>query len=287
MTPPGYPADEGDRIPEGLPGAGYFEVSSGGDRLPGVEHRERWPGAIVFEDERILPGGHAVSPHRTDPEMPRRSPEGQGLCLNCHDPHGTPYFDLLVAPYGPIGGWKDPGPPQAYALCFQCHGRSGPPGMDQENQWIEDYYDMSLQGDDTAGHAIRLSSDSALSWPGYVRRGDRLPCYDCHNPHGSRGYDGAHPNAFLLSDQRPGWSGLTDTRTDPEQNRRFCFGCHIPSDGVPGSQTVEGIVMNTIPDEVPEHASTATEGCFSCHGSAYDGPLSFNVHHPRIPENDR
>jgi hypothetical protein len=283
-TPPGYPADEADRIPEGLPGAGYFEVNAGGRRVPGVLHRERWPGAIVFEDDRILGDGRYVSPHRSDANMPRRDPGGRGMCLNCHDVHGSENaFDILVDTYSSIAGWTDPGPPAAYALCFRCHGRRGPAGMRQENRWIEDYYDEALQGSGTAGHQIRLSAKSALSWPSTVRKGDRLPCYDCHNPHGSRGNDGSHPNAFLISDQRDSWSDLTATASDPLQNRRFCLGCHIPSDGMPGSVTVEGIVMNAIPAGVPEHATASWEGCFRCHGGDYSSATAHNVHHPRIP----
>ncbi|MFH1573116.1 MAG: hypothetical protein ABIG68_03990, partial [Acidobacteriota bacterium] len=172
--PPGYPADESDRIPEDLPGAGYFEVNAGGTRAPGVELRERWPGAMVYESDRMLAGNHYVSPHRSDPDMPLTDDRGRGLCLNCHNPHGTEnLFDILVDRYDGIAGWEGPEPPAAYRLCFRCHGHDGPPGMEIANQWIEDYYDEGLQGDGTAGHAIRLSPKSALSWPGSVRKGDR------------------------------------------------------------------------------------------------------------------
>ena len=117
-----------------------------------------------------------------------------------------------------------------------------------------------------------------VGWPGGLA-GDMLPCYDCHNPHGSQGNSRAEPNAYALSDQRPGWSGLTATQSDPEQSRRFCFGCHVPADGVPGSQVVEGIVMNTLSDLEP-HRSTAVQGCFECHGNDYSGPTALNVHNP-------
>jgi hypothetical protein len=249
-----------------------------------VELRDRWPGAAVFEQGRTLIGDHYASPHRSDPDMPRKDEEGRGLCLNCHDPHGSVnQFDILVDRYEAIGGWEGPSAPPEYRLCFDCHGRDGPAGMRTENRWIEDYYDEGLQGDGMAGHQIRLSPKSALSWPSSVRVGDRLPCYDCHNPHGSQGYNRAEPNAFLISDQREGWSGLVATTTDPEQNRRFCLGCHIPSDGIPGTIIVHGIVMNTIPSGVDEHASASWAGCFDCHGGSYATARDHNVHHPRIP----
>lgn len=100
------------------------------------------------------------------------------------------------------------------------------------------------------------------------------------NPHGSQGYNALGPNAFLISDERPGWDNLTDTLADPIQNRRFCLGCHIDSDGIPGSNVVNGIVMNTL-SAVPGHQSVDMEGCGTCHGDDYSSSTSFNVHHPR------
>lgn len=277
--PTNYPLEEGDRMPPTEPDPGYFEANTGGARRVGVELRGRWPGEETYTNATVTPSGRYVSPHAQDPDMPRRDAFGEGMCLNCHDPHGKDaQRDLLVARYDGIGGAGTSAPPAEYRLCFSCHGSDGPTGMDPENRFIEDYYDSALNGQ-RAGHRIRKNRHIALSWPPHVQAGDKLPCYDCHNPHGSRGNNGVAPNAFLLSDQRPGWSGLTDTMNDPAQARRFCLGCHIPADGVPGSLTVEGIVMNTLPDEV-EHFSNRTRGCTECHGRDYSGPTSNNVHNP-------
>jgi cytochrome c553 len=227
----------------------------------------------------VSPDGHWISPHAQDPDMPRRDASGEGLCLNCHDPHGTVGTrDLLVLAYGGIGGHGAAGPPAEYRLCFSCHGADGSAGIDPENRLVEDWYDAGLNGD-RAGHAIRKNPAVALSWPAHVQVGDRLPCYDCHGPHGSRGNDGVRPNAYLISDERPGWSGLLDTRNDPDQARRFCLGCHIPSDGIPGSQSVEGIVMNTL--SVREaHGTSSTGSCYDCHGRDTTSPTGNNVHNP-------
>jgi predicted CXXCH cytochrome family protein len=276
--PRNYPLGENDRIPEPAPDAGYFEANTGGTRRAGVDLRGRWPGELAYTSPTVTGSGHFVSPHAQDPDMPRREPGGDGLCLNCHNPHGTAARDLLVARYGGIGGHAAVGPPAEYALCFRCHGQGGPAGMDYANKLIADFYDAGLNGE-RAGHQIRKNHDIALSWPAYVRVGDMLPCYDCHSPHGSEGNDRVRPNAYVLSDQRPGWSGLTDTINDAAQCRRFCLGCHIPADGVPGSQTVEGIVMNTLPDEEP-HFSADPRSCYDCHGRDYSNPTGFNVHHP-------
>jgi len=278
--PANYPADEASRIPEGFPDAGYFEYNSGGAKIYGVQYRNRWPGAQVYDNPGVATGMHYFSPHRNDTDMPRLDPEGRGSCLNCHNAHGSENpFDMLVSEYRGIGGFDEPMAPSRYQLCFDCHSTFGPPGMESESRSIADYYDSAMNADGTAGHQIQMNPDVAISWPSHVRVGDKLPCYDCHNPHGSRGYNGEGPNAFLLSDERPGWSNLIDPRNNPDDNRRFCLGCHIPSDGAPGSQTVEGIVMNAIPDE-DGHRSTDMRGCSHCHGRDYTTSNSFNVHHP-------
>jgi predicted CXXCH cytochrome family protein len=281
-VPFGYPAQETDRVPDGSPHAGYFEYSSGEGKITGVNNRKRWPGMVTYSDTRTFGTGQFYSPHRNDPDMPVRDPDGNGLCGNCHNPHGTMNpFDMLKGTYQEIGGAEEVRPPTNYELCFQCHGPDGPIGMDEESRRIADFYDSRINHDDKVGHQIRLSKKSALSWPSHVEKGDKLPCYDCHNSHGSMGNDGVQPNGFLISDQRPGWSGLTDTLNDPIQNRRFCFGCHIPADGIPGSQSVEGIVMNTIPNR-REHRSDGSTSCYECHGNDYSSPNANNVHHPDI-----
>lgn len=276
--PLNYPLRESDRIPEGAADAGYFEANTGGVRRPGVEWRGRWPGEFAYSNPQLLPDGRFVSPHAHDPDMPRRDARGEGSCLECHDAHGTPYPDLLRDAYGPTGGSGELGPPTRYRLCLRCHGADGPTGMEISGRTIEDYYDSGLNGDH-AGHQIRKNPRIALSWPAHVRIGDKLACSECHGVHGSRGHDGVRPNGSLLSDQRPGWSGLDNTRKDPEQARRFCLGCHIASDGVPGTQSVAGIVLNTLSDATA-HRSTSAQTCYDCHGRDYGGPTSFNVHNP-------
>ena len=281
QMPINYPADEASRIPTGFPDAGYFEYNAGGSKIWGVEYRNRWPGEAVYENTaHVSVGSGWFSPHRNDPDMPRIDPEGSGSCLNCHYPHGSNNpFDMLVGTYRGIGGSTDVTYPSQYGLCFQCHSNFGAPAMEPTGKLIADFYDSSINPDGRAGHQIRMNPQVAISWPSHIRQGDKLPCYDCHNPHGSRGYDGAGPNAFLISDERPGWANLADTRADPVQSRTFCLGCHIPSDGAPGSIQVEGIVMNAISD-VPGHHTIDMQGCYECHGADYTTSNAENVHHP-------
>ena len=284
----GYPANEGlleagisHRWPEGIIGyeyAGYFECNNGSTRKAGLNYRSRWPGAEVYRNLNY-------SPHGNDENMPLKDnvTDGKGLCLNCHDPHGgTNPFDMLKKPYLNIGGAEEPegAAPSNYQLCFDCHSTSNPEGMEEKNKHIAGYY--SISGDPTSGHQIGGSTGAvSLPLPDHVASGDKLPCYNCHNPHGSQGHDG-HPNAHLLSDQREGWNGLTDTLNDPNQCRRFCFGCHVPSDKYPadwGSPTVEGIEMAAITSRTV-HESTSRQSCHNCHGRDYSSSSSYNVHHP-------
>ncbi len=280
QQPSGYPAQEQDRLPEFSSAPGYFETNAGGQRIPGVLRRVRWAGMLVYEDPRAAANGHFYSPHRNDADMPLQDDDGTGLCRNCHDPHeGASDHDLLKAVYQPWGGDWSGRASVRMAACLDCHGPSGPIGMDEPNRAIADYYDNGINNDSRAGHQIRRNPAIALSWPSYMRAGDPLPCFDCHNPHGSRGGDGVSPNTFLISDQRPDWKGLVDTRTNPAESRAFCLGCHIPADGVPGSITVDGIVMNSLSSD-DAHYANSPRGCFECHGADYSTPTSDNVHHP-------
>lgn len=274
QKPTGYPAKEDDRMPINSTYPGYFEYNSGGVKIKGIENRKRWPGELVYENPGLTAEGKYYSPHRSDPDMPRRDNNGAGMCVNCHNPHGTRNpFDMLDTAYLNIQGAFVSTAPQNYVLCFKCHSSGGPAGgLDPENKRIVDYYDKSINNDEQAGHQFQSSY-------GYVRKGDQFPCYDCHNPHGSAGNDGLHPNAYLLSDQRAGWSGLDSIKTSSSQVRRFCFGCHKSSDGQ-GGGTVEGVTLGQLPNEVPEHVFAATTHCYDCHGRDYSSSTSYNIHHP-------
>ncbi|MEW5702008.1 MAG: cytochrome c3 family protein [Candidatus Zixiibacteriota bacterium] len=262
----GYPAQEEDRFPDQHPYHGYFEANSGGDRTSGSNNRVRWPGRLIWENL-------TYSRHYASPAMPRLDGTGRGACLNCHDPHnGAGPYGQLTKAYGPIAGAATNGAPPEYALCFNCHGPNGPSGMSPESRRIADLYSRTATGSSRAGHAIDETR-------GAVKKGDRLPCYDCHNAHGSMGSDGQHPNAFLLSDQRPGWYGLTAIRTDSVQVRRFCTGCHAYPDLSGSGGMVEGVRPKTLPNEYP-HRSYETKHCYDCHGRDYASPGGFNVHNP-------
>jgi predicted CXXCH cytochrome family protein len=261
----GYPAQAGDRLPPATPWQGYFEANSAGIEAHGVNEQVRWPGQAIWENP-------SFSAHAYDADMPIEDDMGRGACKNCHNVHeGATPFDLTIDSAGPISAAA--GPPSAYRLCLGCHSTAGPSGMNPEGRLIADFYDNSnADASAAAGHAFKTPHGS-------IQAGSKLPCYDCHNPHGSAGSNGLEPNAFLLSDERPGWYGLTDIRNDAAQVRRFCNGCHPFSDGV-GGAPVEGVMLSPLPDNEEAHRSTSFQHCYDRHGSDYGSPQGRNVHSP-------
>jgi hypothetical protein len=263
----GYPAQESDRLPIGSSDPGYFEFNSGGLRIPGIQNRVRWPGRNVWEDP-------LHSPHYADQDMPILDFYGYGSCRNCHNPHGTDApHDMLDTTYAGIVGSQTGALPENYALCLHCHNVNGPVNMDDTSLTIAYYYDRSINPGRRSGHGVS-------SGGGYVPSGSRLPCFDCHNPHGSQGNSGLGGNAYLLSDQRRGWYGLTDIKNDNDQVRRFCFGCHPPADKTLPTEPVEGLSLEALPQNVEAHNSSSLTHCYECHGGDYSTPTSHNVHNP-------
>ena len=262
----GYPAQESDRMPQGSPDPGYFEYNNGGIRLPGLANLVRWPGQQVWEDV-------VSSAHKTDPDMPLKDAYGNGSCLNCHDVHGgASLHDMLDTTYSGITSAVLDPVATNLELCLSCHSRNAPVGMDDSSKYIADYYDRTLNPGGSSGHGVAHGD-------GYVSAGARLPCYDCHNPHGSQGYGKLGANGYLLSDQRPGWYALTDIKNDSVQVRRFCFGCHISSDGQGGGQ-IEGLTLSPLSIHPAPHTFDHPKHCYDCHGRDYSSSTSHNVHNP-------
>lgn len=262
----GYPAQESDRMPQGSSDPGYLEYNSGGIRIPGVNNLVRWPGRTVWQDPLF-------SAHFSDPDMPIKDAFGNGSCDNCHTVHGgNSAHDMLDTTYTGIAHSEIGTQTENYLLCLECHGVNGPLGMRETSKRIADYYDRAINPGQQSGHGVTTGS-------GYVPTGARLPCSDCHNPHGSQGYGNGGANAFLLSDQRPGWFSLTDIQNDNAQVRRFCFGCHKSSD-LQGGGTVEGMALPPLPSTPAAHEFNHVKHCYDCHGRDYSTSNSRNIHNP-------
>jgi predicted CXXCH cytochrome family protein len=134
-----------------------------------------------------------------------------GDCKVCHDVHGTAntYDELRL-------GFGD----QDYTLCLDCHDADGPAGAD-----IERFYPAATGGSnagDRSGHRIVSSAPGAM-----LVAGEALPCYDCHNPHGSE-------SAYMLQVGSVGDDTGEINLTTPLGVRNFCFTCHTTADGSRG-----------------------------------------------------
>jgi len=205
----------------------------------------------------------------------------QGDCRYCHAAHGGPNtYDGLVATYtvpaqsanasGPVDG-------SYAALCFACHAGESPSGFATATVDVEQF----AAGSAGAGHSIVTSG-------GTLPVGAPLPCFECHNPHGSN-----RGNDSLISDEL---GASLDTTQSAEHVRAFCFTCHTTSDTIEGwdsdtaaystdvaAEEVVGLPRNGGVLHLPVgagHSRGDTESCYQCHGDDYSAG-GFNVHNPR------
>ncbi|MDZ4655637.1 MAG: cytochrome c3 family protein [Coriobacteriia bacterium] len=201
-----------------------------------------------------------------------------GDCLYCHASHrGANGYDGLKLTFRPTTASTlatDQSQGTYAESCFYCHGGVLPSELTTLPTDIKQFV---TTGGSRSGHRI-VSADASLPV------GAPLPCYDCHNPHGS-----SRGNATLLSD---GLGTGLSTATDADI-RKFCFTCHTTYDNfsgwtasgwqvIPASETVEGIGRRSGVLGLPNasgHDSVDSESCYLCHGSSY-ATGGANVHNP-------
>jgi len=257
---PGYPsADAPTRDATGYPVAGT------------------WPGKASYESTS---NAHRLIPESTRTvgvsEPIRRE---QGDCTYCHGAHGgTNDYDGLKATYAvPTQTTlaSDTADGTYAALCFTCHGGEKPSGFAETPVDIKSFATAGGSG----GHSIVTSG-------GTLPVGSPLPCFECHNPHGS-----TRQNSSLLSDER----GASLATTNAADVRAFCFTCHTTSDSaagwdsvtstytaVPATEKVVGISRQAGVLRLPAigaHEQATPASCYSCHGDSYAAG-GFNVHNP-------
>ncbi len=221
-----------------------------------------------------------------------------GDCKNCHDVHGTANtFDELRTENaaGTHGVYRFS--PSDFSFCFNCH--DGTPSDD-----IKRYYPTEASGTAVQTSLTRFGHKTKTS--GNLPAGSALPCYNCHNPHGT-GANSAYgllvvtqtsaATTIVVGDQ-PGEIAMRPADLATTQNvRRFCFTCHTtPDTGISGwngsamasvtvGARVEGIDRTSaaarlrLPN-VNGHRFNDPDSCYKCHGNNYSGATTNNVHNP-------
>lgn len=260
-------------------GPGYPSTAAPTRDSSGYPVSGRWTGPATYNA--------AASAHSRIPETTQTVSATQpirrdrGDCLYCHSAHRGPNkYDALKANYtvvtsSTLAADKTQG--ASSALCFTCHGGATPSGFATAPANIKQF---AAGAAPTAGHNI-------LTAGGTLPVGASLPCFECHNPHGSQ-----RGNLRMLSDER-GASLRTDT---PADVRRFCFTCHTTSNTRAGWNSSQGIYVRVdaaatvvglsrtagvlrLPTVQAAHTQTNGQSCYDCHGGSY-APGGNNVHGP-------
>jgi hypothetical protein len=240
-----------------------------------------WPGKDTYES--------STNAHRLLPETTvtvgagSPQPREQGDCRYCHASHrGANTYDSLLSTFtvpteATLAADKADG---SYAdLCFKCHGGVKPSGFATAPVDIQTF---ATSASASAGHSIVTSG-------GLLPVGSPLPCFECHNPHGS-----SEGNGSLISDER----GKSLGTTTAVGVRTFCFTCHTTAGDTPAgwdsasraytvvspTDKVVGLARDGGVLHLPTrqgHAQADTESCYDCHGNSYAAGGE-NVHNPAV-----
>ncbi|MDA3935732.1 MAG: hypothetical protein PF636_02540, partial [Actinomycetota bacterium] len=254
-------------------GAGYPPAATPTRDAIGYPVSGTFPGETTYADPTA--NAHVSIPASATAETVA------GDCLYCHAAHrGANDYDGLNEEYRPTSAatLADDQANGTYAeSCFTCHGGTL---RSEFTTMPVDIKQFVTAGSLNAGHRIKTAG-------GTLPVGAPLPCYDCHNPHGS-----TRGNSSLLADEL----GQSLDTTSDAGVRSLCFSCHTSSDAkiwesvtttytTVGIQTFEGLRRNggdgsalLLPSNTG-HASTDTESCYQCHGDNYTSS-GFNVHNP-------
>ena len=259
-------------------GPGYPSTSAPTRNAAGYPVAGTWPGSSTYDS--------ASNAHRLIPETTRTVGVSQpvrreqGDCLYCHAAHGgaNAYDGLLTTYTVPSQATlaSDQADGTYAALCFTCHSAGNPSGLATAPVDIKQFATAS---GGAGGHSVVTSG-------GTLPVGSPLPCFECHNPHGSK-----RANTSLISDER----GASLGTTSAAGVRAFCFTCHTTSDTTAGWDSAAATFTPVTPAEkivgLPRsggvlhlpangaHTQAAAAACYQCHGNNYSVG-GHNVHDP-------
>lgn len=237
-----------------------------------------WPGKATWE-RGYNATEHTGSPHATSAmRWPGTTQWASGDCKNCHDVHGTANPKDMLRTTNASGADAYRFTETTFSFCFNCHDADGPAQAD-----IATFYPVAAGGGGAGGNPRA----------GH-RSGAALPCYDCHNPHGTGDSSWSlmvvaqtGPSTTVVLGDDPGEIALRPTLSGAAYDaaqRKFCFTCHTTSDTsagwngsayavVPANTYFEGIDRSSrasgklrLPD-ITGHRSTDTAACYVCHAA--------------------
>lgn len=260
-------------------GSGYPSTSAPTRNAAGYPVSGVFPGASTYTS--------ASDAHFQIPETTQTAAAGEpikrekGDCLYCHTAHrGPSTYDGLRADFRPSSAStlaSDQASGAYGGVCLTCHGGVTPSGFATAPVDVKQFITAPSQ---TAGHRVKTAG-------GTLPVGSPLPCYECHNPHGSK-----RGNASMITDERG-----ADLKTDTASGvREFCFTCHTTADTTNGwDSTVKAYAAPDAADKVvglsrsagvlklparAGHNEGDTQSCYSCHGNDYSTAGGSNVHNP-------
>lgn len=253
-----------------------------------------FPGATVYSTP--AKNAHANIPAGSMGDWVMGSREATrvaGDCLWCHSGHrGKSEYDGLIARFNASTAQvKDTRDGEYAEVCFLCHTTGG---------LVEapDIKTAALGDPVDSGHTVRTVG-------GLYAPGAPLPCYECHNPHGSNRNNTANISDTLgqnLDPRNP--ADPTNVGASAEKVRAFCFSCHVTYDvdagtgrpwawdstaasgvgayaPVPTTAKVVGLNRNVavgvndlrIPMANGHNKADTTRSCYECHGDVHK-PMS-------------
>lgn len=273
-------ADQSSWVPTGYPDTSAPSRDASGYPVLGT-----FPGKATY-----LSSAHSRIPTSS-------ATQDTGDCTNCHAAHrGANKYDGLTLSYRPSTTetvLADRTNGTYAAACFKCHDgnttSTAQGAVDIKSSVTTEAADESSW----AGHRVKTTG-------GTLPSNAPLPCYDCHNPHGSK-----RGNTSLVSDER----GQSLETSSAAGVRSFCFTCHSSSDGkvwdsatgayaavsttamleglrrdgtlLPGQSAPASFTTNwlRLRDGSGGHVSTDGRSCYECHGN----DATNNVHDPLDP----
>lgn len=227
-------------------------VVTGDIEMNGYPSSGAYPGKTIAENE--TKNGHA--------KIASDGTYGQGDCRYCHSAHANGATDQIRSERGELRAMRATNgtiSEEEYtsgdyaSYCLSCHN-----GQNDGTAWAQAADIKSIvalpAGSTDASRTAFLASGAGhkiTSAAADIPAGSALPCYTCHNPHGSSS------NPFNLSDAL-GKNLTTD--------REVCFTCHTTSDGYVIDKTNGGYI--TLPNNAAEVVGLSRTGSDDINGTA-------------------